>query len=43
MAVVLDTSALLAYLREEPGAAMVDGLLPDVLMASMNRAEVVQK
>ena len=43
MAVVLDASALLAYLREEPGAEVVDGLLADAHMASVNWAEVVQK
>ena len=43
MAVVLDASALLAYLREEPGADLVDGLLVDARMASVNWAEVVQK
>lgn len=43
MAVVLDASALLAYLREEPGAEVVDGLLAEAVMASVNRAEVVQK
>jgi len=42
MAVVLDASALLAYLREEPGAEVVDGLLADACMASVNWAEVVQ-
>ena len=43
MAVVLDSSALLAYLREEPGAEVLDGLLVDARMASVNWAEVVQK
>ena len=43
MAVVLDASALLAYLREEPGAEVVDGLLADAVMASVNWAVVVQK
>jgi ribonuclease VapC len=43
MAVVLDASALLAYLREEPGAEVVDGLLADAVMARVNWAEVVQK
>ena len=41
--VVLDASALLAYLREEPGAEVVDGLLADARMTSVNWAEVVQK
>ena len=43
MTVVLDASALLAYLRQEPGADVVDGLLSDARMASVNWAEVVQK
>jgi ribonuclease VapC len=41
--VVLDASALLAYLLQEPGAEVVDGLLSDARMASVNWAEVVQK
>jgi PIN domain nuclease of toxin-antitoxin system len=41
--VVLDASALLAYLLHEPGAEVVDGLLGDARMASVNWAEVVQK
>ena len=43
MTVVLDASALLAYLLQEPGAEIVDGLLSDAHMASVNWAEVVQK
>jgi PIN domain nuclease of toxin-antitoxin system len=41
--VVLDASALLAYLLQEPGAEVVDGLLSDARMTSVNWAEVVQK
>jgi ribonuclease VapC len=41
--VVLDASALLAYLLQEPGAEVVDELLSDARMASVNWAEVVQK
>jgi len=41
--VVLDASALLAYLLQEPGAAVVDGLLGDARITSVNWAEVVQK
>ena len=33
MTVVLDASALLAYLLQEPGAEVVDGLLGDARMA----------
>lgn len=43
MTVVLDASALLAYLLQEPGGDVVDGLLNDARMASVNWAEVVQK
>lgn len=43
MTVVLDASALLAYLQQEPGAEVVDGLLSDARMTSVNWAEVVQK
>ena len=43
MAVVLDASALLSYLLGEPGAEVLDGLLADARMASVNWAEVVQK
>jgi ribonuclease VapC len=43
MSVVLDASALLAYLRQEPGAERVDALLADARMTSVNWAEVVQK
>lgn len=34
MTVVLNASALLAYLREQPGVTVVDGLLADARMAS---------
>jgi ribonuclease VapC len=43
MSVVLDASALLAYLRQEPGAEQVDALVANARMASVNWAEVVQK
>lgn len=43
MTVVLDASALLAYLRQEPGADVVDGVLADARMANVNCSEVVQK
>lgn len=43
MTVVLDASALLAYLLQEPGDEVVDGLLGDARMASVNWAEVVLK
>jgi PIN domain nuclease of toxin-antitoxin system len=43
MTVVLDASALLAYLRDEPGGDRVDGVLAESVMSSVNWAEVVQK
>lgn len=41
--VVLDASALLAFLRDEPGGAMVRGLLPHSLISTVNWCEVIQK
>lgn len=43
MTVVLDASALLAYLQGEPGGDVVEGVLAVAVMSSMNWAEVVQK
>ena len=43
MTVVLDASALLAYLKGEPGGDRVDGVLPESVMSSVNWAEVIQK
>ncbi len=43
MTVVLDASALLAYLQDEPGSDVVDGVLSESVMSSVNWAEVVQK
>ena len=43
MTVVLDASALLAYLKGEPGGDRVDGVLAESVMSSVNWAEVVQK
>jgi PIN domain nuclease of toxin-antitoxin system len=43
MTVVLDASALLVYLQEEPGSDRVDRELTDSVMSSVNWAEVVQK
>lgn len=43
MQVVLDVSALLAYLRAEPGSDGVDGLLGVAGITGVNWAEVVQK
>ena len=43
MSVVLDASALLAYLLQEPGSDRVDGWLDAAVLSSVNWAEVVQK
>ena len=43
MTVVLDASALLAYLQDEPGGDGVDGVLEESVMSSVNWAEVIQK
>ena len=40
---VLDASALLALLQDEPGASRVLEALPDALMCSVNLSEVVAK
>ncbi len=40
---VLDTSALLALLLDEPGADTVQATLPGALMSAVNLAEVVSK
>lgn len=40
---VLDASAVLALLQEEPGADEVEGLLDGALMSCVNLAEVLQK
>lgn len=43
MRVVLDASALLAYVRAEPGSEAVDGVLGSALITSVNWAEVLEK
>lgn len=43
MTVVLDSSALLAYLQDEPGSEVVDRILNEAFISSVNWAEVVQK
>lgn len=40
---VLDSSALLALLQEEPGADEVEGVLDGALMSCVNLSEVLQK
>jgi ribonuclease VapC len=40
---VLDASALLAYLNDEPGGDEVEALLDDALISTVNLAEVLQK
>lgn len=43
MSVVLDASAALALLREEPGADTVDGVVSGAIMSTANYAEVVSR
>ena len=43
MTVVFDALALLAYLRDEPGSEVVDEVLAESVISSVNWAEVVQK
>ncbi|MEH1855210.1 MAG: type II toxin-antitoxin system VapC family toxin [Nostoc sp.] len=43
MTVVLDASALLAYLKDEPGADVVEAILAESVISSVNWAEVIQK
>jgi PIN domain nuclease of toxin-antitoxin system len=41
--VVLDASALIAYLNEEPGADVVGEFIDDALISAVNLAEVLAK
>ena len=43
MTVVLDASALLAYLQREPGSDAIGKALPGAQFSTVNWAEVVQK
>lgn len=43
MSVVLDASALLAWLFDEPGGESVAEILPEVRICSLNWSEVLQK
>lgn len=43
MTVILDSSALLAYLQDEPGSEVVDRVLNEAIISSVNWAEVIQK
>ncbi|MEX0375462.1 type II toxin-antitoxin system VapC family toxin [Spiribacter pallidus] len=43
MATVIDASALLAYLQDEPGAVAVGDCLEVACISSVNLAEVIQK
>lgn len=43
MSVVLDASALLALILDEPGAQRVEPVLPDAIISSVNLCEVVSK
>jgi ribonuclease VapC len=41
--VVIDASSLLALLNREPGAGIVEAMLPTSLISAVNWSEVVQK
>ncbi len=43
MKAVLDASAMLAYLQDEPGSEAVEVVLAESVISSVNWAEVVQK
>ncbi len=43
MTVILDASAVLAFLQNEPGCDQVEAALPESIISSVNWAEVVQK
>lgn len=43
MKLILDASALLAWLQDEPGAASVEDSLPEAAISSINWSEVWQK
>lgn len=43
MTAVLDASALLCFLQDEPGNERVEEVLPEAVISSVNWAEVVQK
>ena len=43
MSIVLDASALLAYLQDEPGGERVKAVLGQAVLSAVNWAEVVGK
>ena len=43
MKAVLDASALLAYLQDEPGSETIEPMLDESAISSVNWAEVAQK
>ena len=43
MTTVLDASALLSFLQDEPGCDQVEAVLPEAVISSVNWAEVAQK
>ena len=43
MKVILDASALLAWLQDEPGAALVEAAIPENAISSLNWSEALQK
>ena len=40
---ILDASALLAYLQHEPGGLLVEEILPTAIISTVNWCEVAQK
>ncbi len=43
MTIVLDASALLGFLQDEPGGDQVEAVLSEAVISSVNWTEVVQK
>ncbi len=43
MTAILDASALLAYLQDEPGCDAVEAVIADSAISSVNWSEVIQK
>lgn len=43
MTAILDASALLSFLQNEPGNNQVEAVLPEAVICSVNWSEVVQK
>jgi len=43
MTVILDASALLSFLQNEPGNNQAEAVLPEAVICSVNWSEVIQK